>query len=249
MADETQNPNIVRPARNKPEPAPEESAPKGIGGTAGWIYILIAILFDLAGIALNLIPAIGQVTIVIVMILAYLFFAVAFLIFSGVNVLSTKYIILFLGSMFIEVMPVADMLPATYGMAAAIVSKSRTNGGAFSLISDIKTLAVSKVTRGKGSAKSSALVQRARRKGGDNLARAAQTRVALRGIKSNLKNRVANEADGFGGNVAKSALNRVTRSRRESPQNKPEPESGAIEQNKVLNLSNRQRDDDFSQAA
>jgi len=248
MADKEQNQNIVRPARNKPEQI--ENSSQKIGEAGGWVYILIATMFDLLGVALNLIPAIGQVAVIVMMLFAYLFFAIAFFIFSGVNVLSSKYRVLFLGSMIIELIPGLDALPATWGMTVAIINKSRTEGGALSLVSDVKTLATSKITRGKGSTKTSAFIERARSKGGDKLARSAQTRVALKGIKSNLKNRAASSADGFGGNVAKSALNRVTRSKRNPSQERPSINDEQLRQNKVLNLSNRNNDTDgFSKAA
>lgn len=243
MADETQNPNIIRTARNKPEPS--ESADKGIGGAAGWIYFLIAVLFDVIGALANGAAFIGSTG---VMLIGYLIFIFIFLIFSGVNVFSKKYLFLFAGSLLIEIIPIINIFPGTSVMVSAIVSKSRS-GESSGSIKDVMTLATNKITRGKGSAKSSAFVERARRKGGDKLARSAQTRVALREIKSNLKNRAVNEVDGFGGNVAKSTLNRIVRSKRESPKSKPGYKNETPGQNKVLNLSSRDSGDDFSQTA
>jgi len=248
MADETQNPNIVRPARNKPEP--EESAPKGISGTAGWIYFLIAVLFDVIGALANGAAFIGSTG---VMIIAYLFFIAMFFLFSGVNVFSRKYIFLFIGSLIIELIPVLNIFPATSAMVGAIVSKSRssTKGGS---IGDIFTLAKNKITRGKGATvKSNTFVERAGRRGGDRLAKAAQTRVALRTIKKEFKSKVRAGAKAkIKSDLYKKATRKITRTQVNNPRNRSSQTAQSnreSQQNKVLDLSNRQRDDDFSQAA
>lgn len=101
-----------------------ENDERKISNTTFGLMIVVAVFVDLIQLLLNLIPVIGWIIIWGVNILAWMTFYVWFKT-KGVSLSKPTRILGFLGSFFIELIPIINVLPASTLMVVLTVSSSR----------------------------------------------------------------------------------------------------------------------------